>query len=61
MHLGELDAVERQLWDSFAQGTAVDVRDGTSSVECAVRADVIAALLLGAAQLPPRGTAQHCV
>ncbi|MER6065439.1 oxidoreductase [Streptomyces sp. NPDC001792] len=55
MHLGELDAVERQLWDSFAQGTAVDVRDGTSSVECAVRADVIAALLLGAGADPAPG------
>jgi hypothetical protein len=55
MCLDELDAVERQLWDSFAQGTTVDVRDGTSSAEPAVRADVIAALLLGAGADPAPG------
>ncbi|MFI0904258.1 oxidoreductase [Streptomyces sioyaensis] len=55
MHLNELDAAERLLWDSFAQGTAVDVRDSTSSAESAVRADVIEALLLGAGANPAPG------
>ncbi|MEU0029766.1 oxidoreductase [Streptomyces sp. NPDC006335] len=55
MRLDELDAAERQLWDSFAQGTAVDVRDGASSAESSVRADVIAALLLGAGADPAPG------
>ncbi|MFF4029848.1 oxidoreductase [Streptomyces sviceus] len=47
MRLGELNAVESRLWDSYARGAAVDVRDGTSSADIAVRADVITALLLG--------------
>ncbi|GHI06531.1 oxidoreductase [Streptomyces cellostaticus] len=55
MHVDELDAAERQLWDSFRQGTVVDVRDGTSSAESAIRADVIGALLLGARADPTPG------
>lgn len=54
MRPNELGAVERQLWNSFTQGTAVDVRDGTS-VESAIRADVIEALLLGAGADPAPG------
>ncbi|MCF4140159.1 oxidoreductase [Streptomyces sp. Tue 6430] len=48
MRIDELNALESQLWNSFAQGAAVDVRDGSSAAEPAVRAEVIAALLLGA-------------
>lgn len=55
MRPDELGAVERQLWNSFTQGTAVDVRDGTSSAESAIRADVIEALLLGAGADPAPG------
>ncbi|MFI5688204.1 oxidoreductase [Streptomyces sp. NPDC051636] len=55
MRLDELGAAERLLWNSFPQGTAVDVRDGTSSAECAIRADVIEALLLGAGADPAPG------
>ncbi|MFE6617748.1 oxidoreductase [Streptomyces sp. NPDC057740] len=55
MRLDELDAAERQLWDSFPQGTTVDVRDGTSSAESSVRAEVIAALLLGVGAGPAPG------
>ncbi|MFJ7409741.1 oxidoreductase [Streptomyces sp. NPDC098077] len=47
MRIDELNAREGQLWNSFAQGDAIDVRDG-SSAEPAVRAEVLAALLLGA-------------
>ncbi|WP_406734030.1 hypothetical protein [Streptomyces sp. NBC_01794] len=54
MRPNELGAVERQLWNSFTHGTAVDVRDGTS-VESAIRADVIEALLLGAGADPAPG------
>lgn len=46
MRIDELHAPERQLWNSFAQGDAIDVRDG-SSAEPEVRAEVLAALLLG--------------
>ncbi|MET7730184.1 oxidoreductase [Streptomyces sp. NPDC005402] len=55
MRLGELGALERRLWESFARGTTVDVSDGTSSAETAVRADVIAALLLGVGADPAPG------
>ncbi|MGW3651188.1 hypothetical protein [Streptomyces sp. NPDC000878] len=56
MRPDELNAPERQLWDSFSQGRTVDVRDAPASAraeeadeeEEAVRADVVAALLLGA-------------
>jgi hypothetical protein len=51
----ELNADERDLWNSFPQGSAVDVRDGVSSAEPTVRAEVIAALLLGAGDEPARG------
>ncbi|MFH9672361.1 oxidoreductase [Streptomyces sp. NPDC017405] len=47
MRLDELGTVERELWDSFARGAAVEVPAGTPATESAVRADVIAALLLG--------------
>ncbi|POX52489.1 oxidoreductase [Streptomyces sp. Ru72] len=55
MRLDELSPGERQLWVSFPQGGAVDVRDGASSEEPAVRAEIIAALLLGAGDEPARG------
>ncbi|MEH0549652.1 oxidoreductase [Streptomyces sp. B21-101] len=48
MRIDELNPPESQLWNSFAQGAAVDVRDGSSAAEPAVRAEAIAALLLGA-------------
>ncbi|WP_326686351.1 MULTISPECIES: hypothetical protein [unclassified Streptomyces] len=43
------------MWNSFTRGIAVDVRDGTSSAESTVRADVIEALLLGAGADPTPG------
>jgi hypothetical protein len=46
--LDDLNAPERRLWDSFSQGRAVDVLDDPASAETAVRADIVAALLLGA-------------
>jgi hypothetical protein len=55
MRLDELGAAERQLWNSFPQGTAVDVRDGTSSADREIRAGVIEALLLGAGAEPAPG------
>lgn len=42
-------------WSCGAKGAVVDVRGGTSSAESAVRADVIAALLLGAGADPAPG------
>jgi hypothetical protein len=48
VHLNELNALERRLWDSFSQGRTVDVLEDPASAEVVVRADVIAALLLGA-------------
>ncbi|MFF3453863.1 oxidoreductase [Streptomyces sp. NPDC002730] len=53
MPLDELTACESQLWSAFPQGAAVDVRDGSPSAEGVVRADVAAALLLGAAEVAP--------
>lgn len=55
MRLDELSPGERQLWNSFAQGGAVDVRSGASSEEPTVRAEVVAALLLGAGDEPAPG------
>ncbi|MDF6060424.1 oxidoreductase [Streptomyces sp. NPDC049952] len=55
MDLGELSAVESQLWRSFARGGVVDVHDGLSAAERAVRAEVVAALLLGAGADPAPG------
>ncbi|MFG2520821.1 oxidoreductase [Streptomyces sp. NPDC048527] len=56
MRLDELGAAERQLWNSFSQGTAVNVRDGmSSSAVRVVRAQVIEALLLGAGAEPAPG------
>ncbi|MEH0400856.1 hypothetical protein ACFY7V_31585 [[Kitasatospora] papulosa] len=55
MDLGELNAVESQLWRSFARGGVVDVHDGLSAAERAVRAEVVAALLLGAGADPAPG------
>ncbi|WP_307835234.1 oxidoreductase [Streptomyces adelaidensis] len=46
--LRELNAPERRLWDSFPRGRPVDVLDDPASAETVVRADVVAALLLGA-------------
>ncbi|QFQ94982.1 oxidoreductase [Streptomyces phaeolivaceus] len=55
MRLDELNARERQLWNSFAHGGAVDVRDGARTEEPTVRAEVVAALLLGAGAEPAPG------
>jgi hypothetical protein len=55
MRLDELDAVERRLWSSFPRGGAVDVREGACSEAPTVRAEIIAALLLGAGDEPARG------
>ncbi|WNZ07461.1 oxidoreductase [Streptomyces sp. 11x1] len=55
MRLDELNAGERQLWNSFAQGSSVDVRDAPPEAEPVVRAEVIAALLLGAGTDPAPG------
>ncbi|WP_331748403.1 oxidoreductase (plasmid) [Streptomyces sp. NBC_00984] len=55
MRLDELNAGESQLWNSFAQGGVVDVRDAPQTAEPAVRAEVIAALLLGAGADPAPG------
>ncbi|WP_330288795.1 oxidoreductase [Streptomyces sp. NBC_00576] len=59
MRLDELNSPERRLWDSFSQGRTTDVRaDSASPVEEAVRtvrAEVLAALLLGAGPEPAPG------
>ncbi|UIX33343.1 oxidoreductase [Streptomyces sp. GQFP] len=58
MRLDELNAPERQLWDSFPQGRTVDVRDvpaSTPTEGAVVRAEVVAALLLGAGPEPGPG------
>jgi hypothetical protein len=64
----DLTAAERELWDAFADGTRVDlggpdpngadvqIEDWTGS--CTVRADVVVALLLGAAPTKPGSTAR---
>ncbi|GIH06746.1 oxidoreductase [Rhizocola hellebori] len=48
--LDELNVSEKALWEAFATGAAVDLRD---SPERTVRATVLAALLLGAREVPP--------
>ncbi|MFI7387269.1 hypothetical protein [Streptomyces sp. NPDC049813] len=45
--MDELNAVERRLWRVFARGAAVDAGGGAPEAESAVRAEVLAALLLG--------------
>ncbi|MFD7491055.1 oxidoreductase [Streptomyces sp. NPDC059832] len=55
MRLDELNAGERQLWNSIARGGVVDVRDAPQAAEPVVRAEVIAALLLGAGADPAPG------
>ncbi|KAF4407626.1 MULTISPECIES: oxidoreductase [Streptomyces] len=48
MRPGELNDTESQLWNSFATGAPVDARGGPPAARPAVRAEVVAALLLGA-------------
>ncbi|MBZ3906014.1 MULTISPECIES: oxidoreductase [Streptomyces] len=55
MRVDELNAGERQLWHSFARGGTVDVRHGPRAEDTAVRAEVVAALLLGAGAEPAPG------
>ncbi|WP_369393340.1 oxidoreductase [Streptomyces sp. CG1] len=54
MGTDELNAAERRLRDAYARGGVVDVRDGKQA-EVEVRAEAIAALLLGAGGDPGPG------
>ncbi|MFF0970305.1 oxidoreductase [Streptomyces sp. NPDC003703] len=58
MRPDELSPYESRLWHAFAHGGTVDlrdVRDGPPAVEPEIRAEVVAALLTGAAAAPAPG------
>lgn len=56
MAVTELTEPEQALWQAFPRGAWVDLRDGAPDRDRAIRAEVITALLLGAADREPGHT-----